>query len=158
MSQFGSLGHPAQILLVEDNPLDVKLTKLAFEKIDIAHVIHVARDGHAAMEFLRREGAQTDAERPDVILLDLNLPGKDGREVLKEVKQDPDLQHIPVIVLTTSDAEADRSLTYSQHANAYLTKPMELDQWDELVTGFANFWLKLVRYPPRPDVGQLRRV
>ncbi len=148
MREFGSLGRSAEILLVDDNPNDVRLTQIAFKNIEIAHEIHVARDGNEAMAFLQREGIFAGAPRPDLILLDLNMPEKDGREVLREIKRDSDLQSIPVIILTTSDAATDRLLTYSQHANAYLTKPIDLDEWNEVVQAFASFWLKVVRYPP----------
>lgn len=148
MSGIGYLGRSAHILLIEDNPDDVSLTKLAFDEIDMAHDLHVTRDGYEAMAFLRREGAFPDAPYPDLILLDLNMPGKDGRTTLKEIKEDPNLKRIPVVVLTTSDAATDTLLAYSYHANAYLTKPTDLDEWDDMVQAFANFWLRLVRYPP----------
>ncbi|MFV1965947.1 MAG: response regulator [Pirellulaceae bacterium] len=148
MSEVGTLGRPARILLVEDNPDDIELTRLAFSQIDIEHELYIASDGFQAISFLKREDAFTDALRPDLILLDLNMPGKDGRDVLKEVKEDPSLRRIPVIVLTTSDAGADRLLTYSRHVNAYLTKPMDMEEWDAVVQAFADFWLRFVRYPP----------
>jgi CheY-like chemotaxis protein len=148
MSNFGSLGRPAEILLIEDNPHDVKLTELAFDEIDVDHRFHVACDGQQAMSFLRREGDFSEAVRPDLILLDLNMPIKDGRAVLEEVKQDADLRRIPLIVLTTSDSADDRMLAYNQHANAYLVKPMDIDEWNEMVGGISLFWLTLVRHPP----------
>jgi len=148
MNPDGRLGRPAEILLVEDNLDDVQLTKLAFEEIDVAHRLHVVHDGEQAMAFLRRAGDDAKAPRPDLILLDLNMPIKDGREVLKEIKQDPDLRRIPVIVLTTSDSAVDRLLAYSQHANAYLVKPLELDEWFEMLRGISLFWLDLVRHSP----------
>lgn len=148
MSKVDPPGRTAQILLVEDSPDDVNLTKLAFDAIDAAHDIHVTRDGSEAMAFLRREGAFRDAPYPDFVLLDLNMPGKDGRETLKEIKEDPSLKRIPVVVLTTSDAASDTLLAYNCHANAYLTKPTDLDDWDEMVSAIANFWIRLVRYPP----------
>ena len=148
MSKVGSLGRSAQILLVEDNPDDVSLTRLAFDDVDIAHDLHVARDGYEAMAFLSREGAFPDAPFPDLVLLDLNMPGKDGRATLKEIKEDRHLKRIPVVVLTTSDAASDRLLAYNFHANAYLTKPADLDEWYAMVRALANFWLRLVRHPP----------
>ena len=140
MSKIGSLGRSAQVLLVEDNPDDVNLTKLAFDTIDVAHDLHVTRDGYEAMAFLRREGGFADAPHPDLILLDLNMPGKDGRATLKEIKEDSNLRRIPVVVLTTSDAATDTLLAYNYHANAYLTKPTDLNEWDEMVQAFASFW------------------
>ncbi len=148
MNIDGRLGRPAEILLVEDSLDDVALTKLAFREIDVAHHLHVVNDGQQAMAFLRREGDNAEAPRPDLILLDFNMPIKDGREVLKEVKRDSDLRRIPIIVLTMSDSSMDRLFAYSQHANAYLVKPLELDDWIEMLRGISLFWLKLVRYSP----------
>ena len=150
MSTFGSLQRAAEILLIEDNPDDAKLVKLNFEGIDIAHNLHVTGDGDAAMTFLRQEGGHVTAPRPDLILLDLNMPGKDGRAVLQELKEDESLRRIPVIILTTSDADTDRLLAYSLHANAYLTKPLDLDAWEDLVQATARFWLRLVKHAPLP--------
>lgn len=148
MNTDGRLDRPAEILLVEDNLDDVQLTKLAFDEIEVAHHLHVVHDGQQAIAFLRREGKYATAPRPDLILLDLNMPIKDGREVLKDVKQDSELLRIPVIVLTTSDSAMDRSFAYSQHANAYLVKPLELDEWFEMLRGISLFWLKLIRHSP----------
>lgn len=148
MSEFGSLGRPANILLVEDNLNDVNLTKFAFEEVNVACQLHVVHDGQQAMAYLKREGEFTEATRPDLILLDLNMPLKDGREVLMEVKEDVDLRPIPVIILTTSDSATDRLITYKHHANAYLVKPMDIDEWIEMVRGIALFWLKLVHHSP----------
>ena len=148
MNADGRLGRPAEILLVEDNLDDAQLTRLAFDEIDVAHHLHVVHDGQQAMAFLRREGDYAEAPRPDLVLLDLNMPIMDGREVLKDIKQDPDLRRIPVIVLTMSDSAMDRLIAYSQHANAYLVKPLELDEWFETVRGISLFWLKLVRHSP----------
>ena len=148
MTEMGSLGRSADILLVEDNPDDVNLNRLAFRQVDIAHQLHVARDGQEAMAFLNRQDDFSEAPRPDLILLDLNMPIKDGRAVLKEVKQDTKLQRIPVIVLTTSDSETDRLLAYRYNANAYLVKPMDIDELFELVKTLSLFWLKLVRHAP----------
>lgn len=148
MSVFGSLDRRAEILLVEDNPLDVRLTQIAFRKIEIEHNFHVVVDGHDAVAFLQRKGRHADAPRPDLVLLDLNMPGKDGRVFLKEVKEDKDLRRIPIIILTTSAADKDLFNAYNFHANAYLTKPLDLHDWDDLVQGLTHFWLKLVKYPP----------
>lgn len=148
MNADGCLRRPAEILLVEDNLDDVQLTKLAFDEVDIAHHLHVVHDGQQAMAFLRREGDYAEAPRPDLVLLDLNMPIKDGREVLKDIKQDSDLRRIPVVVLTMSDSAMDRLIAYSQHVNAYLVKPLELDEWFEMLRGTTLFWLKLVRHAP----------
>lgn len=135
------------ILLVEDNPADVGLVEEAFRDGKLLYQIHVAEDGEKALRFLRREGSYATAPRPDVMLLDLNLPKKDGREVLEEVKHDPQLNTIPVIVLTTSDDEADVHRAYGLHANCYLTKPVDFEQFLHLIRSFENFWLQLVRLP-----------
>jgi CheY-like chemotaxis protein len=153
MSEVGSLGRSADILLVEDNPDDVNLNRLAFQQVDIAHQLHLARDGQEAMAFLRREGKFASAPRPDLILLDLNMPIKDGRMVLKEIKQDASLQRIPVIILTTSDSATDRILAYRHNANAYLVKPMDIDELYEMVQSIAHFWLKQVRHAPPASGG-----
>ena len=139
----------AQILLVEDNPGDVRLTIEALREGRIANRLHVAGDGEEAMAFVRREGVHRGVPRPDVILLDLNLPRKDGREVLAELKADPDLHRIPVIVLTTSSAEADVLRSYDLHANCYISKPIGYDEFIGAVRSMENFWLKIVLLPPR---------
>ncbi len=136
-----------QILLVEDNPADAGLVEEAFRDGRLLHDIHLAEDGVAALQFLRREGRFKNAPDPDLILLDLNLPKKDGREVLEEVKADPVLREIPVIVLTTSDDEADVHRAYGLHANCYLTKPVEIDDFLVKVRSIEDFWLTLVRLP-----------
>jgi two-component system, chemotaxis family, response regulator Rcp1 len=136
-----------EILLVEDNPGDVELVEEAFDEATAGHNIHVAEDGVAALQFVRREGRFGEAPRPDVILLDLNLPKKDGREVLKEIKADPVLCRIPVIVLTSSDDEADVHRAYGLHANCYLTKPLEFDDFLRKVRSTEDFWLTTVRLP-----------
>ncbi len=136
-----------QILLVEDNPADAGLVEEAFRDGRLLHDIHLAQDGVAALQFLRREGKFKDAPDPDLILLDLNLPKKDGREVLEEIKADPVLREIPVIVLTTSDDEADVHRAYGLHANCYLTKPVEIDDFLLKVRSIEDFWLTLVRLP-----------
>lgn len=135
---------PIEILLVEDNPADVRLTQEALREGKVRNNLHIARDGEEALAFLRREGEP----RPDLILLDLNLPRRDGREVLKEIKSDPRLMTIPIVVLTTSAAEADIVKSYSLHANCYITKPVDLDQFITVVKSIDDFWLTIVKLPP----------
>ena len=142
---------PAQILLVEDNPGDVRLTKEAFKQGRIENDLHVVTDGHEALEFLTQRGEHEDAPRPDLILLDLNLPRKNGEEVLEELKDEPDLRSIPVIVLTSSRAEEDVVKSYELHANAYLTKPVDPDEFIETVKAFEKFWFCVVRLPPEGE-------
>ena len=139
--------HPIEILLVEDNPGDVRLTQEALREGKVKNNLHVARDGVEALEFLRRKGKYKDAVRPDLVLLDLNLPLKDGREVLGEIKEDPELRMLPVVVLTTSSAEADILKSYSLHANCYITKPVDLEQFVKVVKSIDDFWLTVVRLP-----------
>ncbi len=139
---------PVNILLVEDNPGDVLLTREAFREGRYFPKLSVVGDGEEALEFLRRKGQHAEAPRPDLILLDLNLPKKDGRELLAEVKEDSDLRHIPVIVLTTSDAEQDVWRAYKLHANCYLTKPLDMDSFLRKVRAVEEFWLTVVRLPP----------
>lgn len=143
----GEVGRPIEILLVEDNPGDVRLTREALRDGKVRNVLHVAEDGVEAMAFLRREGNYADAPRPDVILLDLNLPRKDGREVLAEIKADETLRRIPIVVMTTSSAEQDILRTYDLHANCYITKPVDLDQFIEVVRSIQEFWLTIVKLP-----------
>lgn len=138
-----------EILLVEDNPGDVRLTKEAFKIGKIQNNMHVVYDGEEAMDFLYRRGAYSDAPRPDIILLDLNLPKKDGREVLKEIKSDEHLKTIPVVILTTSSAEEDIIRTYGLHANCYITKPVDLDKFLTIVQMIEDFWLTVVKLPPK---------
>ncbi len=140
-------GRPIQILLVEDNPGDVRLTKEALKEAEVLNKIHVVADGVEALAFLRRQGRYINASRPDLILLDLNLPKKDGREVLAEIKEDPDLKQTPVIVLTVSKAEEDIIKTYNLHANCYVNKPVDLGQFIEVVTAIKYFWLGIVKLP-----------
>jgi chemotaxis family two-component system response regulator Rcp1 len=137
-----------EILMVEDNPGDVRLTQEALKEGKVLNNMHVAEDGVEAMAFLRREGKYADAPRPDVILLDLNLPKKDGREVLAEIKEDPNLRRIPVVVLTVSKAEEDILKTYDLNANCYITKPINLDQFIKVVKSIEQFWLTIVTLPP----------
>ena len=140
-------GTPIEILLVEDNPGDVRLTKEALKEAKVRNELFVVEDGVAALEFLHCQGKYADTPRPDLILLDLNLPKKDGREVLEEIKQDSSLKRIPVVVLTTSHAEEDILKTYNLHANCYVTKPVDLDQFITIVKSIEDFWLTIVRLP-----------
>jgi two-component system, chemotaxis family, response regulator Rcp1 len=139
---------PIEILLVEDNPGDVRLTKEALKEGKVYSNLHTVKDGVEAMEFLRREGKYKDVPRPDIILLDLNLPRKDGREVLEEIKSDELLKRIPVVVLTTSKAEEDVLRTYNLHANCYVTKPVDLEKFMVVVKSIDVFWLTVVTLPP----------
>jgi CheY-like chemotaxis protein len=132
---------------VEDNPGDVRLTKEAMRESKVIVNLSVAPDGEEALAFLRKEGAYQNAPRPDLILLDLNLPRKDGREVLAEIKVDDDLRRIPVVVLTTSRAEEDILRTYNLHANCFITKPVDLDQFITVVGSISEFWFSVVRLP-----------
>lgn len=138
---------PIEILLVEDNAADVRLTQEALKEGKVHNVLRVARDGMEALEYLRQQGAHKDAARPDLVLLDLNLPRRDGREVLAEIKNDPELKTIPVVVLTTSSAEADILKSYSLHANCFITKPVDLEQFVQVVKSIDDFWLTVVRLP-----------
>ena len=136
---------PIEILLVEDNPGDVRLTREALKDAKVRNNLHVTMDGVEALAFLRKEGAHRAVPRPDLILLDLNLPKKNGREVLEEIKQDPSLQHIPVVILTTSQAEQDVFESYRLRANAYVTKPVDLEQFLRVVQSIEEFWLEIVK-------------
>lgn len=138
---------PIEILLVEDNPGDIRLTEEALKDGKVQNTLHKVENGLEAMSFLRHEGKYAGVERPDLILLDLNLPLKDGREVLEEVKSDQELKRIPVIVLTTSNAETDILHTYDNYVNAYITKPVDLDQFINVVRTIEEFWLSIVRLP-----------
>jgi chemotaxis family two-component system response regulator Rcp1 len=137
-----------QILLVEDSPGDVRLTQEVLRQAKIANVLHVVGDGEEALAFLRREGEHAEAPRPDLVLLDLNLPRKDGREVLAEIDGDVELRTIPVIVLTTSAAEQDILRSYQLSANAYITKPIDLTEFMSVVRSIEAFWLSIVKLPP----------
>jgi len=143
---------PIEILLVEDNPGDVRLTKEALKEGRFANLINVAVDGFEAMAFLRREGKYANAPRPDLILLDLNLPKKNGREVLAEIKADSNLKRIPVVVLTSSQAEKDIVATYNLHANCYITKPVDFEQFICVVRSIEDFWFAVVKLPPRGEL------
>ena len=141
---------PVKILLIEDNPGDAELARDALEHSKIRNDLYVVSDGEAAMEFLKRKGAFAGAPRPGLILLDLNLPKKDGREVLAEIKADPDLKRIPVVVLTTSMAEQDVLQTYNLHANCYIKKPIDFGEFMKVVKSIENFWLTIVVLPNGP--------
>ena len=147
MTSTESTTRSIEILLVEDNPGDVRLTIEAMREAKLSNRLHIAEDGVEAMQFLRREGRFGDAPRPDLILLDLNLPKKDGREVLAEIKSEPSLKRIPVVVLTTSRAEEDVLRTYDLHANCYVTKPVDIEQFTKIVKQIDEFWFKLVTLP-----------
>lgn len=143
----GEIGRPVEILLVEDNPGDVRLTREALREGKIRNRLHIVSDGVEAIAFLKQEGNHANAPRPDVILLDLNLPRKDGREVLAEIKDDERLRRIPVVVMTTSSAEQDILGAYNLHANCYVTKPVDFDQFIEVVRSIQDFWFTIVRLP-----------
>lgn len=141
-------GDPIDILLVEDNPGDVRLTQEAFKEGRINNTLHVVTTGDAALDFLYQRGEHASVPRPDIVLLDLNLPTVDGMEVLEEIKDDPDLKPIPVVILTSSEAQEDISKSYELHTNAYLTKPINPSEFISLVHSFEEFWFTLVRLPP----------
>jgi CheY-like chemotaxis protein len=147
MESIGMDAVPIEVLLVEDNSGDVRLTQEAFKDAKVHINLHVAPDGAEAMIFLRREGKHAKAARPDLILLDLNLPKKDGREVLGEIKESPSLKTIPVVILTTSASEADILQSYQKHANCYITKPVNLDGFLKVVQSIDSFWLSVVKLP-----------
>ena len=144
-----SMGSPVEILLVEDSPGDARLAREGLSECKIRNTLHVVDDGVKAMAFLRRRDEYAKAPRPDIVLLDLNLPRKDGREVLREVKEDESLRTIPVVVLTTSKAEEDVLKSYSLHANCYVTKPMGLQQFLDVVRSIEDFWFTIVKLPPK---------
>jgi len=145
---MSELGKPVEILLVEDNPGDARLAREALKDSKIRNSLSHVKDGVEALAFLRQQGDYAAAPRPDLILLDLNLPRKDGRQVLAEIKQDPDLQRIPVVVLTISKDEEDVLKTYNLHANCYITKPIDLGQFMKVVKSIEDFWLTIVKLPP----------
>ncbi len=140
---------PFQILLVEDNPGDIRLTQEAFKEGPFQHVLHVVKDGVEALEFVHNRGRYADSPTPDLILLDLNLPRKDGREVLAELKQDDNLKLIPVVILTTSDAEQDILRSYALHANCFITKPVDLDQFIYIIRQLEIFWFNIANLPTK---------
>ena len=140
------------ILLVEDNPGDARLTREALAASGVRNTLHDVRDGEQALAFLRREGVFQTAPTPDLILLDLNLPRRDGREVLEDMKGDPSLKHIPVVVLTSSQADEDILRSYRLHANCFITKPRDLDELTAVLRGIEQFWFSLVKLPPEVRV------
>jgi chemotaxis family two-component system response regulator Rcp1 len=150
MKTIGMDAAPFEVLLVEDSPGDVRLTREAFKDAKVHINLHVASDGAEAMDFLNRKGKHSDVPRPDLILLDLNLPKKDGREVLDEIKQSPGLKSIPVVILTTSASDEDILRSYRLHANCYITKPVGLDGFLEVVKSIDTFWLSVVKLPHEP--------
>jgi two-component system, chemotaxis family, response regulator Rcp1 len=153
MTIIGGKGVPIEVLLIEDSPGDVRLTKEAFRTANPSIHLHVASDGVEAMIFLRQEGIHTNAPRPDLILLDLNLPKMDGREVLARIKEDDLLKTIPTVILTTSDAEVDIAKSYQLQANCYLNKPVQLDAFESLVRSINDFWLTEVKLPKTAQTG-----
>jgi len=146
-----AIGRPIEILLVEDNPGDVRLTKEALNEGKVLNKLHVVEDGVEALAFLNQEGKYADVSRPELILLDLNLPRKDGRHVLAEIKANGDLRRIPVVVLTTSHSEVDIVKSYDLNANCYITKPVDLDQFISVVKSINEFWLSIVKLPGEVD-------
>jgi chemotaxis family two-component system response regulator Rcp1 len=137
----------ADILLVEDNPVDVMVAQDALTEAKMCNKVHIAEDGEEALDFLYRRGKYVDAPRPDLILLDLNLPKKSGTDVLAEIKQDPSLLDIPVVILTTSEAEKDVLTSYSLHANCFITKPVDMLQFTEVIKSIEDFWFTIVKLP-----------
>jgi CheY-like chemotaxis protein len=148
MTGTDRLAEPVEILLAEDNPGDAKLTRKALEQGKVINNLHVVTDGVDAMAYLRQEGEYADKPRPDLVLLDLNMPRKDGREVLQDIKSDEDLRRIPVVVMTSSEAEEDIVQSYDLHANAYVTKPIDFDGFLDVVGSLEDFWLSVVKMPP----------
>ena len=144
-----AVAGPVEILLVEDNPGDARLAMEALKDAKVRNKLHWVKDGVEAMEFLRREGEYSTAPTPGVVLLDLNLPRKDGREVLVEIKSDEDLRRIPVVILTISDDEQDILRSYDSYANCYITKPLDLDRFIRVVKSIEDFWLEIVKLPPK---------
>ncbi|MFD5429010.1 response regulator [Streptomyces sp. NPDC127084] len=144
---MNTAAQPIEVLLVEDDPGDELMTREAFEDNKIGNTLHVVRDGQEAIDFLYRKGQYSDAPRPDLILLDLNLPKYDGRQVLERIKADADLTHIPVVVLTTSSAEEDILRSYQLHASAYVTKPVDLEQFIAAIRKIDDFFVTVVRLP-----------
>lgn len=145
------MNNSVEILLVEDNPADIRLTQEAFKEAKIHNNLHVVQDGMSAVEFIRQEGPYKNAPRPDLILLDLNLPKMDGREVLQIIKTGSDTMQIPVVILTTSEDEEDVLRSYKLHANAYLVKPIDMMQFIKMIKQLEGFWLSVVKLPPKPE-------
>jgi CheY-like chemotaxis protein len=154
MTTIEEAGMPMEVLLVEDSPGDVRLTQEAFRDANRSIRLHVASDGVEALAFLRKEGAHVHAPRPDIILLDLNLPKMDGREVLAHIKEDDSLKTIPTVILTTSDSEADIVKCYQLQANCYLSKPVQLEAFEALVKSINDFWMTKVKLPQQPRSGR----
>ena len=152
MNQNSKDWRPIEILLIEDNPGDVDLTKEALQDAKVRNRLNVVDDGAKAVDFLFKKGEYADAPRPDIILLDLNLPKKDGRQVLKEIKADPRLAEIPVVILTTSQADEDILRSYQLHANCYITKPVDFKQFMLVVKSIEDFWLTVVKLPTRKSL------
>ena len=140
---------PIEILLIEDNPVDIRMTQEAFKDYRVANTLHAITDGEAAMDFIYQRGTYKDAPRPDLILLDLNLPKKDGREILDEVKADDKVRSIPIVVLTTSALDEDMMASYCKNANAFVTKPIEFDDFVTMMKTIGDFWLTFVKLPQR---------
>ena len=148
---FKNKMRPVEILLIEDNPGDVRLTKEALKEGKLISNLHIAEDGIEALAYLRKQGKFKNEQLPDLILLDLNLPRKDGRELLAEIKEDQHFKHIPVVVLTTSKAEADIIKSYESHANCYITKPVDMNQFIKIVKSIEFFWFSIVKLPPNEN-------
>ena len=142
---------PIHILMAEDNPADVKLTQIALERSKLHNTLHVVEDGVEALEYLRNQGKYLNAKLPDIVLLDLNMPKMGGHDVLNEIKNDKALKHIPVVILTSSDAEADVLSSYQSHANCYITKPIDMSQFSKIVSAIENFWFTIVKLPPKNE-------
>ena len=149
MTEYGGVSH--EILLIEDNPGDARLTREALHEAGVKAHLSVVSDGVEAMSYLRKEGKYVEKGRPDIILLDLNMPKKDGREVLADVKRDPDLRRIPIIVLTSSQARKDVLNSYDLHANCYITKPVDLEEFMKVVRSTMDFWLNTAKLPRSQD-------
>lgn len=143
------MDKPVEILLVEDNEADIRLTQEGLREAKIWNNLNIVRDGEEAMDYLNKKGECQDAVTPDLILMDINLPKKDGCEVLKEIKNDKKLAHIPVVILTTSEAEKDIVKSYKLHANCYVTKPMGMDQFVDVIKAIENFWFSIVKLPAK---------
>ncbi len=144
--------RPVEVLLIEDNPGDIRLTKEAMKEAKIVNNLNVVEDGVEALDYLKKKGKYKDVNQPDLILLDLNLPKKNGREVLAELKQDVNLKQIPVVILTVSKAEEDIIKTYELHANCFITKPVDMDQFTKVVKSIDDFWFSIVKLPPNKDL------
>lgn len=150
MVEARNIRSNVSLLLVEDNPDDVYLMRKALDKSGLGNSLHVAEDGEEALDFLHQRGRFTAAPRPDLVLLDLNLPGKDGRQVLAEAKQDNGLKDIPIVILTTSESEEDIRASYKAHANSFVTKPMDFRRFSDLVSSLTEYWFSLVKLPSKP--------